>query len=125
MPQPPNKLALAISRAKQDLRALAFFELLRKAGLPKPEREVTFAKVPLNRNWRWDFCWADHWLALEVQGAIFTQGRHTRGAALLREMEKLNAGAMLGYRVMFTTPKQLASPELVAQIYGAINGRKE
>lgn len=44
---------------------------------------------------------------MEVQGGIFTQGRHTRGAALLKEHEKLNHAAILGWRVLFTTPDRL------------------
>ena len=44
---------------------------------------------------------------IEVQGGLFSGGRHTRGAALLKEYEKLNHAAAMGIRVLFFTPQQL------------------
>ena len=83
----------------------------RALGLPEPEAEFYFAKP---RRWRFDAFWKHAGLALEIQGGLFLPnggGRHNRGAALLREQEKLNAAAALGYRVVFTTPKALTSGE--------------
>lgn len=74
------------------------------AGLPSPEAEYRFAPP---RRWRFDYCWPAQKLALEVQGAIFTGGRHTRGAALLKEHEKLNTAAVLGFRILYVTPTAL------------------
>lgn len=76
----------------------------RALKLPEPVSELRFAPP---RRWRFDFAWPAHKLALEVQGGLWTQGRHSRGAALLKEHEKLNAAAALGWRVMFTTPKDV------------------
>jgi hypothetical protein len=78
------------------------------------------------RKWRFDFAWPEHKLALECQGAIFTNGRHTRGAALLKEHEKLNEAARLGWRVMFTTPTNLCMGETIEMLKDAlgINGSK-
>jgi hypothetical protein len=81
----------------------------RMLGLPEPECEVRFAPP---RRWKFDAFWRHVGLALEIQGGLFLPnggGRHNRGAALLREQEKLNAAAALGFRVVFTTPKDLAS----------------
>jgi hypothetical protein len=80
----------------------------RALKLPEPVSELRFAPP---RRWRFDFAWPAHKLALEVQGGLWTQGRHSRGAALLKEHEKLNAAAALGWRVMFTTPAQVRSME--------------
>lgn len=82
------------------------------AGLPEPEAEYRFAPP---RRWRFDYCWPQHGLALEVQGAIFTHGRHTRGAALLKEHEKLNTAAAMGFRILYVTPSALLTlgPDLV------------
>lgn len=73
-------------------------------GLPAPEAEHRFAAP---RRWRFDWAWPAQKVALEVQGGLFVQGRHARGAALLKEHEKLNEAAALGWRVLFTTPKDL------------------
>ncbi len=77
--------------------------LCRAHGLPIPDPEVEFA---LPRKWRLDFVW-EGWLALEIQGGIFIAGRHTRGAALLDEYEKLNEAVIRGYSILFCTPQQV------------------
>lgn len=85
---------------------LMFRELCACSLLPLPVAEHRFAPP---RRWRFDYAWIDQKLALEVQGGLFVQGRHSRGAALLKEHEKLNAAAALGWRVCFVTPQQVAS----------------
>src|SRR5262245_20400337 len=67
-------------------------------------RELQFSPP---RKWRFDYAWPEQKVALEVQGGIWTRGRHVRGAALLREYDKLNAAAIAGWRVLFTTPERL------------------
>ena len=87
------------------------------AGLPRPVPELRFAAP---RRWRFDWAWPSLRIALEVQGGIFSGGRHVRGAALLKEMEKLNAAAIAGYRVLYCTPATLLTegPELVRRCLG-------
>ena len=77
-------------------------------------------KFDPHRRWRFDFAFANK-VALEVQGAIFTGGRHTRGAALLKEHEKLNAAACAGWRVLFTTPQNLCMMETIEMLKAAIS----
>jgi hypothetical protein len=74
------------------------------AGLPAPVPEFRFAPP---RRWRFDWALVEHKVAIEVQGGLFIQGRHSRGPALLKEHEKLNEAACLGWRVMFVTPNTL------------------
>lgn len=69
----------------------------RLAGLPVPVPEVRFAPT---RRFRFDWAWPDHGkLACEIDGAIWTGGRHTRGAGFERDMEKLNLALLHGWRV--------------------------
>jgi hypothetical protein len=85
---------------------LAYFE---GCGLPTPEMEYKFHP---KRKWRFDFAWftnATNGVALEVQGGIFSQGRHNRGAAMLKEWEKLNEAAALGWRVIYCQPQDLCT----------------
>lgn len=58
------------------------------------------------RKWRLDFAIVDAKVGIELQGGLFIQGRHTQGAALLKEYEKLNAAQALGWRVGLFTPQQ-------------------
>lgn len=85
--------------AKVDAAEFGWF--CEAVGLPEPAVEHRFAPP---RRWRFDYAWPDRKVALEVQGGLFIQGRHSRGPALLKEHEKLNAAARLGWRVLFTTP---------------------
>ena len=55
-----------------------------------------------------------------MQGGLFIQGGHTRGAALRKEHEKLNHAAMEGWRVMFTEPKFLCTNDTIAMIKKAL-----
>jgi hypothetical protein len=95
--------------------ALAYFAA---SGLPEPEAEFRFSPP---RRWRFDYAWKEPYkVALEVDGAVFTQGRHTRGAGVLKDMEKLNAAAVLGWRVLKCTPKQLCSGEIMPTLREAL-----
>jgi hypothetical protein len=73
-------------------------------GLPKPVEEYRFHPV---RRWRFDYAWPEHLIALEVEGGVFTGGRHTRGIGFVRDMEKYNTAGMAGWRVFRIQPKEL------------------
>lgn len=78
------------------------------AGLPEPVPEYVFAAP---RKWRFDYAWPDQKVALEVQGGLFIKGRHTQGSWLLKEHEKLNTAAALGWRVCYCTPTEFNAGE--------------
>ena len=75
------------------------------AGLPIPEREYRFHR---RRRWRWDYAWPNRLIALEIQGGVWTKGRHTRGKGYIADLEKLNEGQLLGWTVLWVTPEQMA-----------------
>lgn len=62
-----------------------------------------------SRMWRFDYAIPERRIALEVEGGVWTQGRHTRPRGFLGDMEKYNAAAVLGWRVVRTTPDRLFS----------------
>ena len=88
-----------------------------QSGLPAPVFEHRFHHT---RKWRLDIAWPDHKLAVEVQGGIFIQGRHSRGAAMLKEWEKLNALVVMRWRVMYCQPKDVCTIEFVTRLIDAI-----
>ena len=98
-----------------------FIAACEAAGLPTPLPEHRF---DAKRKWRvdWAFVRGEVKVALEIQGGLFSGGRHVRGAALLREYEKLNALAAHGYRVVFCTPQQFKTGEAIALVERAIKG---
>lgn len=103
--------------------SLPFDVQCRLAGLPVPVPEFRFASP---RRWRfdWAFMLPGLLLAMEVQGAIFVHGRHTRGAALLKEHEKLNSAAMHGWLLLYVTPKQIANGEALEIVRRTLEARK-
>lgn len=72
------------------------------------------------RKWRFDFAFEKEKVALEVQGGLFTGGRHSRGASLLKEHEKLNTAAQMGWRILYCIPQNLCMQETIDAIKTAI-----
>ena len=77
---------------------------IRVNGLPEPEREYRFHPT---RRWSFDFVWPDAMLAVEVEGGVWAQGRHTRGAGFIADCEKYNEAALLGWRVLRVTGEHI------------------
>lgn len=86
--------------------------------IPKPEFEYRFFP---DRKWRFDIAWPAQKVAMEIQGGIFIQGRHTRGAALLKEWEKLNTAAMLGWRILYCQPSELTFLATINAVRATLN----
>ena len=55
---------------------------------------------------------------------MFTGGRHVRGAALLREHEKLNEAVCRGYCVIFCTPDDLETGAAFTLVERALKSLK-
>lgn len=64
------------------------------------------------RKWRFDYAIPHLRIALEVEGGVWTGGRHTSSAGFLRDMEKYNEAALNGWVVLRCTPKTLGSDGL-------------
>lgn len=101
--------------AKSDLED-AFLELYtdqaRRAGMkaPWPEREYRFHPT---RKWRFDFAWHDLRVAVEIDGAVFSSGRHSTGIGIHNDMDKHNAAVAGGWRVLRFDVRHLSEPEHV------------
>lgn len=83
--------------------------------IPAPTPEYHFA-AKLGRKWAFDFAYPDARLAIEVDGGVWTGGRHTRGAGWLRDQEKLNTAAAMDWRVMHFTPEQIRDGEWIQYV---------
>ena len=78
-------------------------------GLPIPEREVYFAKETFQRMWRLDLLWRAAGLAVEVDGAVFKDGRHNRGAGYTEDRVKDAHVLLMGWRVLHVTTTQVSN----------------
>ncbi len=91
--------------------------LWRLLGIPEPEREYQFARP---RRWRFDYAWPEYRVALEVEGGVWKGGRHNYPVGFLRDMEKYNMAALLGWRVFRFTPLDMRdgrAGEILVQVF--------
>lgn len=82
---------------------------LADVGLPDPERQVIFHP---RRRWRFDLAWPHSKVAIEIQGAIWSNGRHVRGTGYVEDCDKRNAATLLGWRVLYVTDRMIDSGEV-------------
>ncbi len=68
------------------------------------------------RKWRADFCLPTYRILVEIEGGIFSGGRHTRGAGFAGDMEKYNEACKMGYCVMRYQPKDCLAARLGAML---------
>lgn len=65
------------------------------------------------RKWRFDFCWPELMIAVEIHGGTFarSRGRHSRGIGHTEDFEKHNEATRLGWDVYYFTAKDLSPME--------------
>ncbi len=82
-----------------DTNALSakFEHLWQSWGGPELTKEHRFHP---HRRWRLDYYHAPTRTAVELEGGLFSGGRHTRAAGFLGDCEKYNAAAMMGITVL-------------------------
>jgi len=71
-----------------------FFEFFKANGF-FPKQQVLFHPT---RQWRFDFAWPDHKVAIEIQG--FGKG-HNSYAGMSSDYEKHNAAMLLGWKILY------------------------
>lgn len=61
------------------------------------------------RKWRFDRADVGNRIAIEFDGGVWIKGRHTRGSGFVRDCEKFNEAAALGWRILrYTSARDLA-----------------
>ncbi|PJI34050.1 DUF559 domain-containing protein [Acinetobacter pseudolwoffii] len=81
----------------------------------KIEFEQEFEFHP-KRKWRADFHLVGKKILVEVEGGIWSGGRHTRGKGYIGDMEKYNAATMMGFQVIRFSTDQVKSGHAIQQI---------
>lgn len=77
------------------------------------EQEYQFNE---NRKWRADFHITSTKILIEVEGGIWSNGRHTRGKGYIADMEKYNSATELGYSVFRYSTEQVKSGKAIEEI---------
>lgn len=72
------------------------------------------------RRWRVDVALLGHYrhapLAIEIEGGVFSRGRHSRGVGMVADMAKYNTLTEMGWRLLRFTPQQVRDGSALAQI---------
>jgi hypothetical protein len=74
--------------------------------MPKYTREFVFWPA---RKWRLDFAFELEQLGVEVNGGVYVSGGHTRGRAYEDDCEKYAHLAIINWRLIIVTPRQVKS----------------
>ena len=91
--------------------------------LPRPVMQHRFCHA---RKWRFDFCWPDEKLAVEIQGGSFVNGGHNRAGQQQKDYEKQRAAVRLGWRVLPFNTIDLKDPEaVVTEVAELLTNAKE
>lgn len=105
--------------AKPPSRLEKHFEMLWRAhGGPELEKEFRFHPV---RKWRADFAHLPSRTLIEIEGGIYVNGRHNRGAGFAADLEKYLEASLAGWRVVRLGPNELTS-EPIARLVALVQG---
>lgn len=85
-------------------------------------REFRFHPV---RKWRFDYAVPERKVALEVEGGVWTGGRHTSSQGFLGDIEKYNTATVMGWKVLRTTPKALYTRATLTMLADACSGMND
>ncbi len=72
------------------------------------------------RKWRFDFCWPRHKIALEVQGGVWSKGRHARPRGILNDYEKFSEAAIMGWRLILVTGLEINNGAAIDRVQRAL-----
>jgi len=92
-----NTGALGVDVPNVNPLAAKFEALWQRWEGPALEREYKFSVA---RRWRADYCHEASRTLIELEGGIYSGGRHVRADGYRNDVEKYNAAAMLGYTVL-------------------------
>lgn len=77
------------------------------------------------RKWRFDYAIPSALVALEVEGGVWTGGRHINPKGFLNDMEKYNSATLMGWSVYRTTPDDLYTGKTLKLLKTAIFGSNQ
>lgn len=79
-----------------------------------PEKEYKFLAT---RRFRIDYYFKSARLAVEIEGGIWTRGRHTRGSGFSGDMEKYNLMTEAGIRLLRYAPNGIDFRQIKRVLY--------
>lgn len=96
-----------------------FISFAHERNLPDPVREFKFHP---ERDWRFDFAWPPLKISVEMEGGIWSRGRHVRGKGYENDCEKYNEAILLGWLILRFTSRMLRDGRGDKQLLEAFDG---
>jgi hypothetical protein len=108
----------SLKRSKPEIELALSLDAL--PPIPDPyEMEYRFHPT---RKWRFDFAYPRRMIAVEVEGGVFSRGRHNRPSGFIADCEKYNEAQLLGWTVIRVVPRKGWIGETLAMIRRAYQG---
>ncbi len=111
----------------------------RSQGIPEPVTEYRFGAMASGgpgkglrerlattglSDWRFDYAWPEHRIALEQEGGMFSGGHHARPTGIKRDIAKYNAAGSMGWIVLRCLPEDLLKLNTIELIRRTMETRK-
>ena len=106
-----------MARQKKTIEPDLFSRWLERELHTQVVREFRFHPI---RKWRMDYALIEHKIAVEIDGGVWTGGRHTIGQGWIKDQEKLNTATAMGWSVFHFTPGQRFTSQVVTILQQAI-----
>jgi len=81
-----------------------FVQICKSLKLEPPIKEYRFCK---DRRWRIDYCWPDIKFACELEGGVWSKGRHITPSGFIKDMEKYNRLSEEGWCLVRYMPTKI------------------
>jgi hypothetical protein len=98
---------------------------IKAINLPVPEREYRFQGISGKRKWRFDFAWLCPGIAMEVEGGVWSGGRHTTAQGFTKDAEKYNEAAICDWLVLRVTGDMVKDGSALGYLEQAFKARGE
>lgn len=69
-----------------------------------------------DRKWRFDFALPAHKIGIEVEGGVWSNGRHNRGSGYSEDLIKYNQATLLGWRILRYTTKMVMDGTAINEV---------
>ena len=76
------------------------------------------------RRWAFDIAWPHQKIAVEIDGGVWTGGRHSGGLGQIKDNEKINVAQSMGWRVYRFTPGDVKSGYYVKAMGAVFSGKE-
>ena len=116
----PSSLSL---RTTATSSAAPLYPLVRKCRELRILEPVPEYRFHPTRKFRFDYAWPMQMLACEIEGGLWTQGRHSRGKGAIADLEKYSEAAILGWRLIYATPQELDNGVCLDRVIRALTDR--